>query len=115
MQSLTPENPLPYGYGFAGHSFQLSAYRAGHTLIDFVFNKPITVTLSYNNDDVSDLNEGRLTLFLWKGGAWEDAACAPYTRQPGQGWLAAPICHLSEFALFGMKKHRLYLPLITKS
>ena len=65
------------------------------------------------------MSEGALTLDYWDGSGWADAAatCTPvsvYDRHPADNWLAVPICHLSEFALFGEGGYAIYLPLIMR-
>ena len=47
--------------------------------------------------------------------AWEDAACGAYDRHPDKNWLAVPICHLSQFALFGERDYLIYLPLVLRN
>jgi len=66
------------------------------------------------------MDESALKLLYWNAGVgkWEDAntTCAPpssYDRHPSDNWLAVPICHLSQFALFG--QHRLYLPITSRN
>ncbi len=111
--------PAP-GYTFAGHAFQLDAYRDGVLLPDQTFGVPVTVTLHYTETAVAEMDEGTLKLLYWNtdAGTWEDASttCAPpsgYDRHPNDNWLAVPVCHLSKFALFG--QHRLYLPITLRN
>ena len=110
----------PSGLAFAGHAFDLGAYRGGSLLPSLTFSVPVTVTLHYTDTNVAGLDEDALVLEYWNGGtdAWEDAACGPYERHPDDNWLAAPICHLSRFALFGEAaggKYAVYLPLLLKN
>jgi hypothetical protein len=107
-------------FAFAGSAFELDAYRDGALLSGFTFSVPVTITLHYADADVAGLNEASLRLNYWNRGAnqWQDAAttCAPpsvYDRHPGENWLAVPICHLSQFALFG--QYRIYLPLVLRN
>lgn len=53
-------------------------------------------------------------LYRLDGSGWVDAACGPYQRDTKNNILRVPICHLSNFALFG-KPWRIYLPLMLKS
>jgi hypothetical protein len=116
----TPTASTHFNLQFAGHAFELEAYTGGNLQSDFVFSKPITVTIHYSDGDVAGLDEDSLMLYYWNGSSWEDAAttCDPaltYHRHPDENWLAVSICHLSEFALVGAWKYRIYLPLVLKN
>ena len=91
----------PPQFSFAGHAFDLGAYRGGLLLDRFTFDVPVTLTLYYSDDDIAELDEETLVLKYWNGSEWANAACGEYNRQPVENWLAVPICHLSRFALFG--------------
>jgi hypothetical protein len=106
----------PSGFAFAGHAFNLDAYRDGTLLAGFVFEQPINITIHYSPADVAVVDPTALVLMVWNGNAWVDAAttCAPpsvYNRHPDENWLSVPVCHLSRFALFG-PTHSIYLPLV---
>lgn len=101
------------GFSFAGHAFDLDAYRNGTLLPGFTFSGSVTVTLHYSDADVAGLDEDSLVLEYWNGSAWVDAACGDYDRHPGENWLAVPICHLSRFALFE-RTYTVYLPLLLR-
>jgi hypothetical protein len=93
----------------------LVAQPSQHQRAVFTFQTPVTVTIHYSDADVAGIDESSLTLEHWNGSSWEDAACGAYNRQPDENWLAAPICHLSLFALFGPaaeEEHFLYVPLV---
>jgi D-xylose transport system substrate-binding protein len=109
--AITPTGPA--GFAFAGHAFNLSAYQSGLLVPAFVFSQPVTVTLYYLDANVVGLNEPALTLDYWTGSAWVDAACGLYDRHPDENWLSVPICHLSEFALFGAP-YRVFLPMVRR-
>lgn len=94
----------PSGLQFAGHAFHLNAYRQDELLLGFVFSVPITVTIHYSEGDIVGLDENSLMLEYWNGNEWEDAACGPYARHLDENWLAVPICHLSQFSLFGRQQ-----------
>jgi parallel beta-helix repeat protein len=101
----------PSGFAFAGHAFDLDAYRGGALLPNFVFSLPVTITIHYAEADVTGLDENSLVLEYWNGSAWVDAACGDYNRHPDENWLAVPVCHLSRFALSGEREYLVYLPL----
>jgi uncharacterized protein YjiK len=91
----------PAGVEFAGLAFDLDAYQGGALVPGFTFSVPATITLDYGQGDVAGLDENTLVLETWTGSGWQDAACGPYERNPGENWLSVPVCHLSRFALFG--------------
>ncbi len=95
----------PTGFAFAARAFDLVAYRNDVPVTPLVFNTPITIVLSYAEDDVVNLDETELQLLTWnkETQTWIDAACGAYDRHPAENWLAVPICHLSRFALFGLQ------------
>jgi hypothetical protein len=106
---------------FASQAFELDAYQNGTLQQDFAFVQPVTVTIEYTDADVAGIGEDSLTLLYWDGasGQWVDAAstCTPpsaYDRHPETNWLAVPICHLSQFALFGNQQHSLFVPLVRR-
>jgi hypothetical protein len=116
VATVTP----PSGMASAQHAFTLEASQGGSPVPNLVFAQPVTVTVQYSDADVVGMNEGFLILAYWNGSAWVDAAtsCTPtsvYDRHPADNWLAVPICHLSQFALFGVQSgSRVYLPLILR-
>jgi len=80
----------------------------------FVFNKPITVTISYNEQQIlaAGLTETSLTLKYWDAaansgaGGWIDAAttCTPastYSYDPANNQYQLQICHFSRFGVIG--------------
>ena len=114
-------NPLsvtgaPSGFQFAGHGFTLDAYFGDDYLPGFTFLQPVTLTQYYSEADVAEVDENSLTLRYWDTGAgqWLEAACGPYERHPDENWLRVPICHFSDFGLFGSTGVKLYLPLIMR-
>jgi PKD repeat protein len=96
---------------FAHIGFNLNFYLNGSPLEGFIFQKPVTVTIQYNDEDVIGLDEHALALLYFDGEKWVDASCGLYNRQPSQNYLSVPICHLSQFGLFGNERHTLYLPI----
>ncbi len=109
-----PIPTAPAGFGFAGQVFQINAYQQGALVPGFVFSQPVTITLHYSDADILGLDESKLKLDYWNGTTWVDAACGPYDRHPAENWLAAPVCHLSRFALFGAAQIKTFLPLTVR-
>jgi hypothetical protein len=100
----------PGGLMFAGQSFALEAFLDGEYVPGFTFSGTVTLTLAYRER----IDEESLVLYRWDGSAWVDAACGPYLRDTVNNVLSVPICHLSEFALFGKPAH-VYLPAALRS
>jgi Leucine-rich repeat (LRR) protein len=104
---------------FANHSFQLTAEDAlGSPVTDFA--QPITVTITSTDPDLLGLLENSLALYDWDPGSltWQDAAttCSggATTRDLVSNIFSLPLCHLSEFAVFGNPPLHVFLPLITR-
>jgi len=100
---ITPTYSPPEGLHFAQHVFDVSVcgWPDCEPLPNYVFGAPITITIQYADEDVAGLDQDSLLVTAWNGTAWEDAACGPYDRNPGENWLRVPICHLTPFALSG--------------
>ena len=102
---------------FIGNSFELTAWDSSSIPVT-TFNQPLTLTIHYDEGSLGDINEDKLGLYYWNenGGLWDDVVntCVggEYTRDLEANWLSAPLCHLSEFALFGPSLTNNYLPLI---
>ncbi|MCP4540243.1 MAG: DUF11 domain-containing protein [Chloroflexi bacterium] len=91
----------PSGFSFAGHAFDLSAYRNGTPLSGLVFSAPVTVTIHYTEADVAGMNENTLDLRYWNGSAWATDGITLTERNTAQNYIVFEITHLSRFALFG--------------
>ncbi len=98
----------PYGYLFAHRAFELNAYQFGELN---QFNQPITLALRLQAQELAGFKAN--TLRLW------------YRNGPGEPWamlgepvwlsddtLAFTSSHFTQFALFGLGQHQLYLPSI---
>jgi hypothetical protein len=101
-------------FAFAGHALNLEAYRNDVLILGFTFEEPVTITIEYSDEDVEGSIEDELTLQYWDGNTWGDAACGDYERDLEANVISVPVCHLSDFALFGKKK-AIYLPIILKN
>jgi hypothetical protein len=109
-----PDHPDPPDQTFAGHAFELDAYDGDTLLPGFTFSVPVTITIHYADGDVAGVDETSLELWYWDGSAWQGAGCGLHDRHPDENWLGVPVCHLSEFALFG-RERAVYLPLVLRS
>ena len=108
--SVTPPTSLL----FADQAFDLNAYQEGGLVSGFTFSTPITVTLFYDDVDVTNLFEFGLGLYYWDGSAWSQEGITIISRDTANNRLTVTINHLSEFALFGEIGHEVYLPTIIR-
>ncbi len=104
---------------FAGHAFDLSAFRSGQPVPGATFLRPVTITVQYSDADVAGVDENTLRVYVLSGGMWVDAAttCTPpssYMRDTVNNRLSVAICHLSQFAVFGAVQYKVYSPVIFK-
>lgn len=108
------------GSTFAGHAFEIEAYRDNILYPDLTFRVPVTVTIRYSNQDMRVISdESQLALLWWTGHEWQNASqtCDSTLLYPPDvlnNVLSLPICHSSLFALFG-PTHQMYLPLTLRN
>ncbi|MCP4356884.1 MAG: DUF11 domain-containing protein, partial [Chloroflexi bacterium] len=101
---VTPSAGSPGGFIFTGHAFTLEAYTMPEEklLQNYVFSRPLTIDITYSDNDVSGVNdESGLMLYYLNGSNWVDVAttCVPtstYQRNTNANTLAVDICHLTE-------------------
>ena len=81
---------------------------SGTPLETFTFESPVTISLSYQDEDIVDIREDTILLYYWDTAeqVWKDAAttCTPqssYTRDLDNNTLSVDICHFTEFSLLG--------------
>jgi Leucine-rich repeat (LRR) protein len=114
--------PLPVPHHSPGllasahNSFKLLAKDTGGNPVT-TFSLPVTVTLTYTDADIFSIPEDTLKLYYWdeSGSTWADAVTTcpgEYTRDPSENKLALPLCHLTDFGLFGTPL-RIFMPVIT--
>jgi hypothetical protein len=107
-----------FGLSLAHNSFLLTAEDVNGDPIT-AFNSPLTTTITYANADFGGMEEALLGLYYWDEGAstWKDAVTTcpggVYTRDLNANLLALPLCHLTEFGLFGEPLH-IFLPVIIR-
>jgi peptide/nickel transport system substrate-binding protein len=111
---------VPAGLGASGHAFDLTALQGGVPLAHLAFAQPVALTVSYSDADVARLREKTLRIYTWDGAVWVDAATTctpalPYVVDEAANQISVQICHLSPYALFGVKLPTLYLPLIVRA
>jgi len=115
IPQLSPHHP--YGrQSFAHNSFEMTAQDSSGNPIT-AFNLPVTVTLTYTNTDIISFTEDTLGLYYWSGvaGRWVDSVTTcpggEYIRDLEANILTVPLCHLTEFGLFGPRPH-VFIPVI---
>jgi len=103
----------PPGFILAGYAFGLEAYRGGALLPGLIFENPITVTISYAEANVAELDEHTLGLYYRDGNEWAGDGITVVERDEVGNRLVEWIEHLSEFALFAKERQqKVYLPLV---
>ena len=98
----------PSGMSFGGQAFTLDTVIGGVMQSEYAFQQPITVTITYTDEGIGELDESVLFLHYYDtdSGLWVEAAtsCTPtstYSRDTASNTLTVPICHLTEFGIFG--------------
>jgi hypothetical protein len=116
--TFKPLPPWDFPNVYSNNRFELTAQDSSGPVT--IFAEPLTVKLSYDEEDLKGGWEEDLILYYWDEGenAWFDVVTTcdggVYTRNFDENWLSVPICHLSEFALYGKTLRHLYLPLLTR-
>jgi hypothetical protein len=116
---LSPTEPISPGLRFAGHAFDLDAYRDGQHLISFTFETMVTVTIHYSDADVKGIIEGSLRLYRWVSPTWEAVGAQSGTGE-GQtlytvnNVLTAWLRSLSKFGDMGIVEHDIFLPIVIR-
>ncbi len=107
------------GVAFAGHAFELRAYREGNLLPSLTFSRPVTVTVRYSELDVRVISDtSQLALNWWDAGESGEAAgtcdpISPVFHDPDSRISSVPVCRTGAYALFG-PTNQTFLPLVLK-
>lgn len=113
---LTPQAAIDQSHttlSFAGHIFDLYAEQNGSVVSNFTFLTPVTLTITYADEDVAGIGENTLQLLYWNGSAWSADGITFVSRDTANNSLTVTIDHLTEFAMFG-ESYQVYLPAIVK-
>jgi hypothetical protein len=108
------------GFAFAGHAFDVEAYRADTLVPGLILSASVSVTLTYSEFDVwGAADEQQLVLSRWTGSEWQDAAqtCDPassYIRDVTHKMLSVSICQVGQFGLFKPTR-QVYLPIVIRN
>ncbi len=113
-QSAPATNP-PAAYQFVGHAFTLTAYQHDASIAHFIFGQPVTLTLSYLDEDLSGRDESQLQLLTLDvaTGQWSTNGITIIERHPQDNKLVVTLAHLTKFALT-VPQNKLFLPLVTR-
>jgi hypothetical protein len=101
------------------HSFVVAAEELDGTPV-VAFKLPLSVTLLYADTDVLDFPEASLALYYWDPAElkWTDAVTTcnggMYTRDLVANTITLPLCHLSDFSVFGTPIQHIFLPLVSR-
>lgn len=79
---------------------------------EFYFRQPVTLTLTYSDTDVAQLDEARLMLYTWIDNDWSTAGITRVSHDLAANRITFQLKHLSEFALMAPGIHAVYLPVI---
>jgi subtilisin family serine protease len=117
---LDPPTDLPAALRFAGQSFAIDAYQAGSATVGFIFQRPVTLTLTYTDAAVNDLDEAKLLFYFFNPATaiWQTDGIVVIERQSARNQLVITLAHLTDFGLFETEaallagREQLYLPLI---
>ncbi len=114
---LAPPELISTSLRFAGHAFDLDAYRDGQRLISFTFETIVTVTIRYSDADVRGIFEDTLKLYRWVPPTWEVVGAQSDEDQKLEtannvqiAWLR----RLSRFGDLGVAQYYTYLPVIIR-
>jgi uncharacterized delta-60 repeat protein len=107
------------GLLFAGNAFNLAAADdLGNPVTAFV--QPYTLTLDYSDSDWENAgitDESTLNLYSWDAGRGDWVGllpCAGCSLDPSANRLTLQFDRCSDFALYGLMSHRIYLPLVVR-
>lgn len=111
---------LPTILRFAGQTFAIDAYQQGQQTAGLHFQQPVTLTLTYTDADVADLDEATLLFYFFDPATatWQTAGIVVTERRPAVNQLVIALSHLTDFALFATEttptanEWQIYLPLV---
>ena len=91
--------PAPSGKTAAGsHAYNLTSHLSATSTLT-QFSKPITITITYSDSDVSGLDESSLKIYRWDGSSWN--ALANCSVDTAANSVSCDTTQFSEFSIFG--------------
>jgi hypothetical protein len=96
--------PISPNLRFANHAFDIQAYRRGEQMLGLLFNRPLTLTITYSDADVVGIAEDQLRVYYFDGEMWVDPTshCGPsstYDRNLPDNVLSLSICQLGQWGM----------------
>jgi VCBS repeat-containing protein len=108
----------PEGLRFGNVIFTLEAFLNDDQLEDFAFEQPVTLTISYDPDQMAGFDLDSLELRYWAGASWETDGITIVSHDKANHRITFTIAHLTEFALFAAPAEEpetiVYLPVIVR-
>jgi len=96
------------------HLFALQAYVEGR-LQEITFTPPLTITITYQDEAITELNETTLHIRYWDETTQEWSTTGiTSTPYPNENKVVARLSHFTEFAIFGEASNGIYLPIVVK-
>lgn len=110
----------PANHEAAGRLFILEAYIGDQVQQPFNFNPPLSLTLTYEDEDVANLKEDTLHVRYWNETTqqWSAEGITTLSLDTTLNRITVSIAHLTEFGLFGELNRPTgvyYLPVIFKN
>ncbi len=109
---ITSGQPTSTGFQLVSEALVLEAYKADGESVT-AFAQPFTITIHYDDVDVTGLDETTLKMYFWDINMGQWTALSTEVDETTNR-LTATADHLTMFALLGKIQQRLYLPLITR-
>ena len=112
-QQAPSPSTAPSGLQPAGLTFVLEAYQNGQYQAGFVFQQPVTLTITYTEAQIDGLDEDKLELYYYDSSTqtWKNNGIQIVERDTENNRLVATISHLTPFGMFGkVTGYKVYLP-----
>ncbi|MDM8519512.1 hypothetical protein QUF64_05640 [Anaerolineales bacterium HSG6] len=108
----------PAGYSMM-HGFNLDTFIKGVLQSGFVFNRPITMTINYTDQQVAQFAKNTLHVRYWDVSeqTWKTDGIVTISHDTDKNQFIITIAHLTEFGLFGgveAKGNTVYLPVMMR-
>jgi multiple sugar transport system substrate-binding protein len=108
-------NALPPAQSsYSGYAFDLSISQNEEEVENFIFSKPITVTLLYDQSAVVNIKESTLSLYLWNGTQWTAAGVNVVSRDVNANRVSVTLAKAGRYAWFGQTQYDVFVPMIKK-
>jgi hypothetical protein len=109
---------------YGGTSFQLTTKDINTGEPVNTFTPPLLIKIFYDESTIDNIVEDSLALyyFNYENWEWEDIVTTcdegEYIRNTNEYWFSVPVCHLSEFAVYGeeisSEELKIFLPMMIR-